>query len=171
MAKLTTDIMVLAIRRNGIHSKYARYSGHDGYPFPNIAAIFPVIVPITTRPLPHDGAVDRFLARLPGGDIGTSFQKFRQWREIVFGGRITERGMHHILAMIGKRFGIVLRPHGIRHTAITEVVKVTARGGYPSITQWIFRDMRKSTRSSNITTAKGMSAGKSPGAYLKRSPR
>jgi integrase len=37
--------------------------------------------------------------------------------------------MHHILAMIGKRFVIVLRPHGIRHTVITEVVKVTARGG------------------------------------------
>ena len=31
--------------------------------------------------------------------------------------------------MIGKRFGIVLRPHGIRHTAITEAVKVTVREG------------------------------------------
>jgi integrase/recombinase XerC len=38
-------------------------------------------------------------------------------------GRLTGKSVYHIVNKLGKQIGISTRPHGLRHTAITEAVK------------------------------------------------
>jgi len=45
--------------------------------------------------------------------------------------RITNRGMTFLIRDLGKRIGIKLHPHKLRHTAITEACKVACEVGMP----------------------------------------
>jgi integrase/recombinase XerC len=45
----------------------------------------------------------------------------------VLGKRITGRGLHHVIATLGKGVGIKTRPHGLRHASITAALD--ANGG------------------------------------------
>lgn len=41
------------------------------------------------------------------------------------GRRITGRGLHFLIQGLGRRVGIVTRPHGLRHAAVTDVLEAT----------------------------------------------
>lgn len=45
--------------------------------------------------------------------------------------RITNRGMTFLIRDLGKRIGVKLHPHKLRHTAITEACKVACEAGMP----------------------------------------
>lgn len=47
------------------------------------------------------------------------------------GTRLTGSSIYRIVRRLGERVGIKARPHGIRHTAITEAVKKCQENGYP----------------------------------------
>ncbi len=55
-----------------------------------------------------------------GTDDGPFFTNFDHARK---GNRLTGTSIYRIIRKLGKEVGIQTRPHGIRHTAITEVVK------------------------------------------------
>ncbi len=41
------------------------------------------------------------------------------------GGRLTPNGIHHLVSTLGKAVGLVVRPHGLRHAAITAALDAT----------------------------------------------
>lgn len=45
------------------------------------------------------------------------------------GGRLTPSSVYRIVRGLGERVGVLARPHGIRHTAVTEAIKLAAREG------------------------------------------
>lgn len=45
-------------------------------------------------------------------------------------GRLSSEGVYKTVRRIGERVGVKTRPHGIRHTAITEAVKAATSAGY-----------------------------------------
>lgn len=60
------------------------------------------------------------------GALFTSFDRSED-----AGSRITNRGMTFLIRDLGKRIGIKLHPHKLRHTAITEACKVACEAGMP----------------------------------------
>jgi integrase/recombinase XerC len=45
------------------------------------------------------------------------------------GGRLSPSSVYRIVRGLGERVGVRARPHGIRHTAVTEAIKLAAREG------------------------------------------
>jgi integrase/recombinase XerC len=45
------------------------------------------------------------------------------------GGRLSPSSVYRIVRALGERVGVQARPHGIRHTAVTEAIKLAAREG------------------------------------------
>jgi integrase/recombinase XerC len=56
-----------------------------------------------------------------GAEDGPLFTRLTRAKEDV--GRLSTRGVHKLVAGLGKRLGFEVRPHGIRHTAITMAVR------------------------------------------------
>jgi integrase/recombinase XerC len=69
-------------------------------------------------PLPAIKALRSWIAAR-GKEPGPLFCSYRNG---VPQGRLTSDGVHDMMASWGEELGIVLRPHGIRHTAITDVL-------------------------------------------------
>ncbi len=46
------------------------------------------------------------------------------------GGRLSSSSVYRIVRGLGERIGVRARPHGIRHTAVTEAIKLAAREGF-----------------------------------------
>jgi integrase/recombinase XerC len=44
-------------------------------------------------------------------------------------GRLTPQGVYDLIRRLGQRLGFAVRPHGLRHTSITEAVKAASRTG------------------------------------------
>jgi len=45
------------------------------------------------------------------------------------GGRLNPSSVYRVVRALGERVGVKARPHGIRHTAVTEAIKLAARKG------------------------------------------
>jgi len=61
-----------------------------------------------------------------GTDAGPLFHNFDR---AVKGQRLTGVSIYRVVRGLGERNGLKTRPHGIRHTAITEACKVAAENG------------------------------------------
>lgn len=63
-----------------------------------------------------------------GTEIGPLFRNFDRAHK---GARLTGSSVYRLVRGLGEQAGITARPHGIRHTAITEAVKKCQENGYP----------------------------------------
>ena len=61
-----------------------------------------------------------------GGAPGPLFTNFDRASK---GGRLSPSSVYRIVRALGERVGVQARPHGIRHTAVTEAIKLAAREG------------------------------------------
>lgn len=74
-------------------------------------------------------ALIRWISVLSETD-GPLFRNFDSGGKASSGKRLTGRGLYHIVTGLGRRIaGVRMRPHGIRHTSITEAVKIAASKG------------------------------------------
>lgn len=62
------------------------------------------------------------------------------------GKRLTGTSLYRMIRELGKQIGIITRPHGIRHTTITEACKAANRAGIP------FEQVRHFSRHKDIAT-------------------
>lgn len=77
---------------------------------------------LVTLPAPTQAALAAWIA-VRGGDPGPLFTNFCR---AVVRGRLTGRGLHKIVAKLGKDAGLGrCWPHGLRHAAITQALDVT----------------------------------------------
>lgn len=78
-----------------------------------------------TLPEPTIMALNAWL-EIRGTDTGPLFQNFDRAKK---GQRLTGVSIYRIVRRLGEHNGLKTRPHGIRHTAITEACKVAAENG------------------------------------------
>ena len=76
-------------------------------------------------PKPTVGALAGWL-EARGNSTGPLFTNFDRARK---GGRLNTSSVYRIIRALGERIGVQARPHGIRHTAVTEAIKLAAREG------------------------------------------
>lgn len=78
-----------------------------------------------TLPAPTASALAAWIAAR-GGARGPLFHGFKLRAGTPIGTRLTDRSVHRIVARAGRRAGLrVLRPHGLRHAAITQALELT----------------------------------------------
>jgi len=81
-----------------------------------------VVIPLTDS---TDEAIDAWL-RVRGRSRGAMFTTC--CRAAVAAGKqtpLTGDGLYHVVRDLGERVGVTARPHGIRHTAASEVIRLT----------------------------------------------
>jgi integrase/recombinase XerC len=78
-----------------------------------------------TLPEPTRAALQGWL-EARGTEPGPLFTNFDRARK---GCRLTGRSLYRIVRRLGERVGLKVRPHGLRHTAITEACKVAQANG------------------------------------------
>ena len=74
-----------------------------------------------TLPQPTKDALEAWLAAR-GTEAGPLFVNFDRARK---GGRLTGAAVYYIVSRLGLKAGLVVRPHGIRHLAITSALDLT----------------------------------------------
>ena len=74
-----------------------------------------------TMPEPTTAALRAWI-EVRGDDAGPLFTNFDPATK---GGRLTGRSLHRIVVKLGKDAGLKVRPHGLRHAAITEALELT----------------------------------------------
>jgi integrase/recombinase XerC len=74
-----------------------------------------------TLPAPTRAALEAWLA-VRGSGLGPLFVNFDRAGK---GDGLTGRSLHRIVRDLGRAVGLVLRPHGLRHAAITEALDLT----------------------------------------------
>lgn len=95
-----------------------------------------------TLPEPTKAALASWVA-VRGGGAGPLFLNCDRAGK---GGRLTGRSVARVLGAIGKKVGLVVRPHGLRHAAITEALDATG-GDVRSVQKFSrHRDLRVLTR-------------------------
>jgi integrase/recombinase XerC len=78
-----------------------------------------------TLPEPTKSALEAWL-QIRGAESGALFHNFDRAEK---GHRLTGVGVYQIVRTLGQKNGFKTRPHGIRHTAITEACKAAAENG------------------------------------------
>ncbi|HEV2692327.1 MAG TPA: tyrosine-type recombinase/integrase [Verrucomicrobiae bacterium] len=78
-----------------------------------------------TLPEPTKAALDAWM-KIRGSEPGALFSNLDRAKK---GCRLTGVSVYRIIRALGEKNGIKTRPHGIRHTAITEACKVAAENG------------------------------------------
>lgn len=81
---------------------------------------------ILTMPEPTKLAMETWL-KIRGFEPGPLFINFDRAKK---GKRLTTVSVYRIIRDLGREIGIKLRPHGLRHTAITEACKLAQANGY-----------------------------------------
>ena len=74
-----------------------------------------------TLPEPTKDALRAWL-HVRGSEPGPLFHNFDRAAK---GRRLTGRSVHRMIGRLGKDVGLTVRPHGLRHSAITEALEVT----------------------------------------------
>lgn len=80
---------------------------------------------LLTLPNPTKTALSRWL-EIGGRTSGALFVNFDRAGK---GNRLTGTSLYRLIRELGKKAGFDVRPHGLRHTAITEAVKVAQANG------------------------------------------
>lgn len=80
---------------------------------------------LLSLPRPTSEALRHWL-QVSGRTMGHLFGNFDRAGK---GGRLTGTSLYRLIRGLGKKVGFEVRPHGLRHTAITEAVKVAASAG------------------------------------------
>jgi integrase/recombinase XerC len=62
---------------------------------------------------------------LRGNDPGPLFLQVGRGGRVLYGRRLSGDGIHRILQTLGEKLGAVIRPHGLRHAAITAALDET----------------------------------------------
>ena len=79
-------------------------------------------------PQPTRDALSAWI-KIRGGDQGPLFLSFDRSGKGDAGGRLTPASVYRIVRATGESIGIKTRPHGLRHTAITEACKAAQKAG------------------------------------------